>query len=240
MLTIFHTNDLHGRLDEAMARRVSEWKLDAGDGALYFDSGDCIKAGNLAIPIRQEPAWGLLRAAGCDAGTLGNRESHPLEAGFRAKLRGAAHPILVANLRKKGSDPPFPGLMTLERNGIKVGVIGAMVPMVTERMAAARASAYLWDPPIPAIVDHARGLRGEVDCLIAITHIGYAKDRELASACPELDLILGGHSHTLLEQPEQMGETFVCQGGAFGNFIGVYRWAARGRLEHAELRPFRI
>lgn len=236
MLTLFHTNDLHGRLTEAMALQIAEWKAEEGMGGLYFDSGDCIKAGNLAIPLRSERAWGLLERAGCDAGTLGNRESHPLESAFQAKLKGVRHPLLVANLRRRNGERVLPASIVLEREGIRVGVVGTMVAMVTERMAAAKASAFLWDPPIPAACAEARRLRPDVDCLVGLTHIGFRQDQELAAAGPEFDLILGGHSHTVLESPVRIGETFVCQGGAFGKVVGVYRWEGRGRLAGAELR----
>jgi 2',3'-cyclic-nucleotide 2'-phosphodiesterase (5'-nucleotidase family) len=105
------------------------------------------------------------------------------------------------------------------------------VPMVTERMASRHASAYIWDPPIPVAATLAEALRPKVDCLIALTHIGHRQDLELASSCPLFDLILGGHSHTVLEEPVRVGDTFVCQGGSHGRFIGKYRWSGKGSLE---------
>ena len=230
MLTLLHTNDFHGTLDEGRAAFIKKLKSDSG--ALYFDSGDCIKAGNLAIPLKTEPAWGLLHVAGCDASTLGNRETHVLEKGFLAKITGAEHPILCANLRYKAPPqmPLIPSLI-LEKAGVKVGIVGVMVPMVTERMASRHASAYLWDAPIPVAMQIAEVLRPEVDCLIALTHIGHRQDLELASSCPSFDVVLGGHSHTVLEQPVRVGDTFVCQGGSHGRFIGKYRWSGKGSLE---------
>lgn len=230
MLTLLHTNDFHGTLDEARASFIKRLKLESE--ALFFDSGDCIKAGNLAIPLKPEPAWGLLHEAGCDASTLGNRETHVLEKGFLAKIAGAEHPILCANLRYKASAlmPLLPSLV-FEKAGLKVGIIGVMVPMVTERMASRHASAYIWSAPIPAAKQIAEFLRPQVDCLIALTHIGHRQDLELASSCPLFDVVLGGHSHTVLEQPERVGDTFVCQGGSHGRFIGKYRWSGRGSLE---------
>ena len=234
MLTLLHTNDFHGTLDEARASFIKRLKQESE--ALYFDSGDCIKAGNLAIPLKPEPAWGLLRKAGCDASTLGNRETHVLEKGFLAKIAGAEHPIVCANLRFKNGGKPLPETLILEHSGIRVGVLGVMVPMVTERMASRHASAYIWDAPIHVAKKFAEVLRPQVDCLIALTHIGHRQDLELAAACPLFDIILGGHSHTVLEQPVRVGDTFVCQAGSHGRFIGKYRWSGRGSLE-GELIP---
>lgn len=234
-LTILHTNDFHGKLDAAKAdairRRKEDWR------ALYFDCGDCIKAGNLAVPLREDPAWALLEAAGCDAGTLGNRETHILAAAFKAKIAGARHPLLCANLRTKSGELVLPPSKVFEHEGVRVGVVGVMVPMVTERMATQSASAYLWDPPIARLNEEARRLRPEVDLLIALTHIGHRQDLKAAEECRDVDLILGGHSHTIIESPERVGNAWVCQAGSHGRYLGAYRWKVGAGLVDGRLEP---
>lgn len=235
MLTILHTNDFHGTLNRERAEAIRGLK-ESTDG-IYLDSGDCIKSGNLNVPLKPEAAWSHLATAGCDAGTIGNRETHLLESAFEAKMAGHEHPIVCANMRRRDGRLVFPEVHFLHRPDYRIAVIGTMVPMVTSRMAARHASAYLWDPPIPSIVERAESLRNEVDCLIAVTHIGTKLDLELARQCPHLDFILGGHSHTVLEEPERVGNTFVCQGGSHGKFVGRYLWKGRGQLEDADLIP---
>ncbi|HVL39819.1 MAG TPA: hypothetical protein VM328_10565 [Fimbriimonadaceae bacterium] len=220
-LTLLHTNDFHGALDQQVADRLRDFKSDG----LYLDSGDVIKAGNLGVPIRAEPAWGFLASAGCDASVLGNRETHVLESAFQAKIRGCRHPLLCANLRHKDGSRPLAGHLLLERGGMRVGIIAAMVPMVTEKMASRAASAYLWDPPLGVLKPMATEIRPHVELLIALTHIGFRQDQDLARLCPELDVILGGHSHTVLETPVQVGRTWICQGGSHGRYAGLYAWS---------------
>lgn len=224
-LRILHTNDFHGTLDAAKVAFLQSLRTPE---TLYCDSGDCIRAGNLAIPIRPELAWTFLAQAGCDASVLGNRETHVLESAFAKKIEGATHPILVANLVNRSGTSVFSASTVIERAGLKIGLIGAMVPMVTERMATAPLSAFLWSPPMPAVKREAARLRPEVDVLIALTHIGHRQDCELAGQCPELDVILGGHSHTVLPEPVRLGSTWICQGGSHGKFVGVYEWDAGG------------
>lgn len=233
-LTFLHTNDFHGRLDEARVARLRQ--LREQENAVYFDSGDCVKSGNLAIPVRQEKCWELLAQAGCAASVPGNRESHPMAMAFKAKLHGATHPVLCANLWDKSGGLNLPPSLEIQHCGVRIGVVAAMVPMVTERMKASlAASSYLWTAPIPAIQEHAKLLRPRCDVLVALTHIGYKQDLALAEACPELDLILGGHSHTVLEAPTRVGNTWVCQGGSHGRYVGVYRWAKGAGLVDARL-----
>jgi len=233
-LVLLHTNDLHGKLTAAAADRLLSLKPENG---LYLDSGDCVKAGNLAVPLRDDPAWALLRRAGCDVGVLGNRETQVVAPAFKGKIAGAGHPLLCGNLRTKSGERPLPGTLVLEAGGFRVGVVGVMVPMVTERMATKAASAYLWDPPIPTAAALATELRSQVDCLIALTHIGYAEDLKLAEACPSFDLVLGGHSHLALSSPARVGRVWVMQGGSHGRLVGRYEWSAKAGLVSAELLP---
>lgn len=226
-VTFLHTNDFHGALDSRRAEIIRAMK---GEDAVYFDSGDCIKCGNLGIPTRPEKAWALLAEAGCDASVLGNRETHLIPAAFRAKLEGHAHPLLCGNLRAKDGSRPLPATIQLKAGGLRIGVLAVMVPMVTARMKTQAASAYLWDPPIETAARLAAELRKDVDLVVALTHIGHRQDLGLAEACPDIDLIFGGHSHTVLERPQRVGRTWVCQGGSHGRFVGRYVWE-EGRLD---------
>jgi 2',3'-cyclic-nucleotide 2'-phosphodiesterase (5'-nucleotidase family) len=227
-VTILHTNDLHGTLSSEKLATLRPMR-DKSD--FYFDTGDAIKAGNLAIPLRPEPVWGRLTDLDCDASVLGNRESHILTGAFAAKIAGAQHPLLAANMRRRDGSHPVQESLILTRNGIRFGIFGVMVPMVTERMKTAPASAFLWDAPILVAERWAETLRPEVDCVIALTHICHRADRELADR-GVVDIIFGGHSHTVLAEPEQIGRTAICQGGSHAKFYGHYQWDGRltGRL----------
>ena len=234
-ITLIHTNDLHGSLTPKKLPFLSSLRKGAD---LYLDSGDCIQAGNLGVPLKPDPAWPLLAEAGCDAGTIGNRESHVLRSAFQSKLKGCEHPLVCANLHEKKSDDPLPPSLTIDAGGLKVGIVGVMVPMVTERMKTQAASAYLWDQPVPVAVEHAERLRPGVDLLIALTHIGLNQDRALAEATDKFDLILGAHSHDVLDPPEVVNGTPICQGGSHAHYIGRYVLDSSARLVESELLPW--
>jgi len=226
-IRILHTNDMHGSLDERRFEKLLALRKSVD---VYFDSGDVIKTGNLGLPMRPEAAWPMLDELSCSASVLGNRETHVLEAAFNAKLAGAKHPILCANLRRKDGTRPLPSSLVVEFEGIRMGVFGVMVPMVTERMASRVASAFLWDPPIAVADSLIEELRPRVDLLICLSHIGHRQDLELAAKCPSLDIVFGGHSHTVLPHPEKVGNTYVCQGGSHNRFAGVYEWSSAAGL----------
>jgi 2',3'-cyclic-nucleotide 2'-phosphodiesterase (5'-nucleotidase family) len=230
VLRILHTNDFHGALDSAREEKLRALRSQVD---VYFDCGDAVKSGNLAIPLKPEPVWKRLANLECTASVPGNRESHVIAAAFAKKIEGHTHPILCANLRLKSGERPLPGHLLLEIGGLRIGVVGVMVPMVTSRMATQAASAYLWDQPIPAAISEAESIRAEVDCLIALTHIGLRQDRELAGSYPHFDLILGGHSHDVLVEPVVVGKTSICQTGSHGHFAGVSEWSpGSGLVRH--------
>lgn len=230
-LRILHTNDLHGRLTSENKAPLAEARRNTD---LYFDTGDCIKTGNLGMPLGKEPVWAILSELDCTASVIGNRETHILEPPFEAKLAGAGHPVLCANMRRRDGTLPLARSLVLDLNGLKVGVFGVSVPMVTDRMASKVASAFLWDQPVDVARTLCHDLRPNVDLLIALTHIGFPKDVALAEACPEIDVIFGGHSHTVLEEPRSVGKTWICQGGSHAHYFGLYEWDSdrfSGRLD---------
>lgn len=208
------------------------------DADLYFDTGDCIKAGNLAIPIGEEPVWKRLRSLDITASVPGNRESHILPAGKRAKFAGFDHEILCANWFDKKGNLEFKDQIIIEVNGIKLGLFGIMVAMVTPNMRTQAASAYLWQNPLETAKLLVPELRKRCDILVALTHIGIQNDRKLAALCPEIDVIFGGHSHTILEHPEKVGNTWICQGGSHGRFVGSYGLDPEKGLTEAALIPW--
>jgi 2',3'-cyclic-nucleotide 2'-phosphodiesterase (5'-nucleotidase family) len=231
---ILHTNDFHGMLDEAREAHLQVLRRDCD---FYFDCGDAIKSGNLAVPLRPEEAWKHLASLDCSASVPGNRESHVLAGAFAKKIEGHRHPIVCANMHLKSGLQPLPGYLLFEHGSLRVGVVGVMVAMVTKRMATQAASAYLWDPPIPKAIAVGEELRPNVDLLIALTHIGLRQDRELASQWGGFDLILGGHSHDVLQEPVVVGKTAICQTGSHGRFAGVYEWDSGSGLAEHKLAP---
>ncbi len=233
-IRILQTNDFHGTLSPAKVERLQSLRTEVD---FYFDCGDCIKAGNLAVPLKPDAAWPALGALGCTASVLGNRETHVLERAFRLKIEGARHPILCANLHDKQGRFPLARSIVLDHPEGRVGVIGVMVPMITSKMPTQAASIYLWEPPIATAKVLAEVMRGEVDCLIALTHVGYAQDQKLAEVCPYFDVILGGHSHTVLEQPTVIGKTAVCQAGSHGRFAAVMEWSKSQGIHDYRLAP---
>ncbi len=222
-LTILHTNDFHNHFIPAQAAFTKKEKA-RNENVLLLDSGDAISAGNVGVRPRGEPVLTLMSETGYDAMTLGNREFHVADALLRLKLSKAAFPVLCANIRwreDKGETlPVVPSLTKTLPNGLRVAVFGLTVPMVTPRMTARLVSAFVFDDPVETAKLQIARLRLDADVLIALTHIGLREDERLAAACPDLDLIIGGHSHNKLHEPLVVNGVPIVQAGWFGHYLG--------------------
>lgn len=222
-LHILHTNDFHSRLADAQAQTIRRAK-DGLENALLLDAGDAISAGNVGVRPGGEPILTLMSVTGYDAMTMGNREFHVADALLRCKIGKAQFPILCANMRWREDQgeilPVASQIVKTMLSGLRVGVFGLTVPMVTPRMTARVLSAFVFDDPVAVARQQIAGLRSQVDVLIALTHIGIREDERLAAACPDIDLIVGGHSHVTLETPKVVNGVPIVQAKMYGHYLG--------------------
>ena len=222
-LHLFHTNDFHGKLTEVGANRLRAAVAGiGGEPYLLLDAGDAVKAGNVGVNPWGEPILETMSDLNYAAMTLGNREFHVWQTALETKINRARFPVLCANMRPKtvGSLSPIQGSVTRQIGGLTVSVFGVTVPMVTEAMAAKVVSAFVFDDPIETARRQVATLRYNADILIALTHIGIGQDRRLAEAVPGIDLIVGGHTHVVLEQPEVVAGVPILQAGSHARYFG--------------------
>lgn len=231
VLTIIHTADLHARLDDAAAEALGF--LRAHTGALLLDSGDAVAAGNVYV-LPDEPVLARMTDVGYDAMAVGNREFFFRKAGMLRKLTRARFPILCANLLPlTGHLGPVLRWTTLHAGEQTVGVFGLAPTMIPpgswgERFSDLRFLS--WEGAARAAIE---ALRRRCDWLLALSHRGLADDLALAELCPEIDAILGGHTHT--RDTRQVGPrpTLVAHPGHHARSVSVLRLerGADGRNE---------
>lgn len=147
----------------------------------------------------------LMNRIGYDAMTVGNHELAHIENHTRDALSLARFPLLGANVELATDKlPPLTSHITLKTDtGRRIGVLG---------LSTGSGEGVRVRKPLEVVPQYLR-LRDEHDVLVALTHIGYAADRQLAREFPQFDLIIGGHSHTLLEQALLENDVLVAQAG---------------------------
>ncbi|WP_270164853.1 bifunctional metallophosphatase/5'-nucleotidase [Paenibacillus sp. SYP-B4298] len=224
-VVLLHSNDLHSRLEQAarMASFISAERAACGaEELLVVDCGDHMDR----MRVETEGSDGrvnieLLNAAGYDAVTLGNNEGltytkAELESAYASY---AGFEVLCANLYEQDSGlrPEWLHPHTkLTRNGIRIGITA---------VTAAFAEFYRllgWEAthPYEEVRRQVEQLRGEVDVLIVLSHLGLSADERMAEDIDGIDLILGAHTHHLLLEPIVRGSTTICAAGKFGEYMG--------------------
>ena len=194
-LALLHTADMHNRLSQAAARRLAELRRE--HGALLLDSGDAVGAGNVTLRLR-EPIIELMNQAGYAAMAVGNREYFFRKRGMIRKTWAARFAVLSANLRALRGDLGHIQAWTIvtAAEGSRVGIFGLTPTMIA---GGSRAELFsdmrfiAWQEAVRAVL---AALHGQVDWVVALSHLGKKCDRRLASAFSEIDVVLGGHNHS--------------------------------------------
>lgn len=227
-MRIYHTSDLHDR--RGIAARLRE--LRAVQPGLLFDCGDSLR-GSQTVYHRREPIVDEIDAAGYDAQAIGNREFHYLYPLLRARAQRMAHPLVCTNLIDTKNRPlPFVPSMTLRQDGVNVHVLGLLIMQYPLGSPWERVFGWRFLDPWDAIEPYARGVP-DGDALVVLSHVGLSLDRKLAERVPRIDLILGGHSHDTLFEPEYAGDVPIVHAGPYGRFVSrtVLRYdAGRSRF----------
>ncbi|MDR1793866.1 MAG: bifunctional metallophosphatase/5'-nucleotidase [Erysipelotrichaceae bacterium] len=218
-LTILHSNDIHG---DFMAEVIEEKTLGGVSmlsgylqkvrkeekNVIYTISGDMIRGSLIDSEYQGLSTIDIMNALAPDVVTLGNHEVDYGVAHLLFLERCARFPIINANLYLTNSGVRlFRSHLIKEIDGMKILFIGVM----TEEVLASARQEKL----IGSFVDvrEAAGEIGkicnnyqseDIDFTVILTHIGFEEDKKLAALLDErwgVDLIIGGHSHTLLEEP---------------------------------------
>ncbi len=223
-LTILHTNDTHGHLlpfnypdaDRraieglgaegdlgGIARRatlVERIRRDVrarGGTTWLVDVGDFSDGTPFSLAYKGEADVAAMNAAGYDLATLGNHEFNYPAAHTRRLVTLARYSLLCANVTDRATGRPLLPASLVRRVGpVRVGVFGLM----TRDAATYPAGKEAFD--VANEIDAARrtvaALRRQADVIVLLSHAGEDVDEELARQVPDLDVIVGGHSHSRL------------------------------------------
>jgi 2',3'-cyclic-nucleotide 2'-phosphodiesterase (5'-nucleotidase family) len=247
-LTLLHFNDLHGRLDSLprLAALIQHERAQAraeGRSLLVLDGNDSSDNGQWESALTQGRAnFTLLEALGVDATVLGNNEPQWGRAAL-AKLVAAVHfAVLAANLVDV-ADPArraVPGLLAstlLNFDSFTLGLIGltAHFPGIYDSLG------YQSLDPLPIVQCEIAAFKAQgARALILLSHLGLPEDEALARACPEIAVIVGGHTHTLLTEPQRIGETLIVQAGQYGQYLGRLNLDLDPHTGHATHFQYRL
>ena len=239
-LTILHSNDMHGdflaeQIDEKLVGGVS---LLSGyvnmvrrqeKNVLYAIAGDMFRGSVIDSEYKGVSTIGIMNLLGPDVATIGN---HEVDYGLAHLLfleKCANFPIINANFHIRSNHKRlFQPLYIAEIDGMKILFIG----IITEDVLAQTKAEEL----IGSFVDIGEAAQEvgnicnaynaiDIDFTVLLTHIGFEEDKKLAALLDPawgVDVIIGGHSHTFLEEPVLVNDIYIVQAGTGTDQIGRF------------------
>ena len=231
-LNILHINDWHSRIESnnkyestcsaeeegkgecfgGAARLVTaiaaERKKLEGQNVLLLNGGDNFQGSLFYTTYKGKTEAEFLNQMKFDAMTVGNHEFDDGEDALAPFLDVITFPVLSANVKAsaaaKVGDRIKPSVV-IELGGQKIGIVGA-VTNDTPDLATPGPNITIEDD-IKTITAEVEKLKGQgVNKIIALTHVGYPRDKEMIAKIPGVDVVVGGHSHSLLSNTDPKAE----------------------------------
>ncbi len=237
-LGIIHTNDTHGKLLPFYANGENGWggvakrrvaiqraRSDTDYYWLVLHAGDAFQGSPISNLLTGFLDIECMNQMGYDAMCLGN---HEFDFGYdllRSRFTDANFAIVCANVidRERGV-PVAPPYKILRRGDYRIGIIGLTTETLLTETHPTIDKYVDAVPAIPVASNMAKYLRSiGCDIVIALTHQGYKRDLAMAEAVPELDLVVGGHTHTDLTEPTVVGKVLVTQDFQWGERLGILK-----------------
>jgi len=231
-LNILHINDFHSRIEainkfDSTCSAEEESKKEcfggaarlktaidqrraalAGQNVLTLNAGDNFQGSLFYSTYKGTAELEMVNAIKFDAMTLGNHEFDDGEKALAPFMDKVAFPVTAANVEisdastiKKKPEPS----VVLDIGGQKIGIIG-VVTTETPELASPGPNVKFTDD-VAAITKEAAKLKAQgVNKIIALTHVGYTRDLSDIAKIPDVDVVVGGHSHTLLSNTDPKAE----------------------------------
>jgi 2',3'-cyclic-nucleotide 2'-phosphodiesterase (5'-nucleotidase family) len=238
-LTILHMNDAHGRYlpykdtetgemvggfsrAAALIEKIRAENRARGRETLVLFAGDLLTGTPLSMIYKGELGVRLMNRIGFTAMAVGNHEFDQGQNNLMGKLKPMLEfPALSANIVNSEGEFPFKSMIELkdQQSGTKIVIFGLTTENTPTSTHPANVTGLKFLDPTNTAREILAGLH-EDDLVIALTHLGALEDRNLAEACPEIDVIVGGHSHTALTTPAMVGRTLIVQAGAYAKYVG--------------------
>ena len=220
-VVILHTNDVHGHLladgETGGSARIAGIVRQI-EPQLLFDGGDIFTGTPIADMSEGRAVIDVMNAIGYDAVALGNHEFDNGINVLRERMIDADFRFLSANVEAPLEDLQQRAIFNVD--GIRFGVIGLTTGDLKTTSHPKNMERVQVMDVVRAIENTLPRLAAQTDFLIVLAHIRPDEELRVARVFPEVDLIIGGHSHRELREPVRVGETMIVQAGGYGRFVG--------------------
>ncbi|HOT21672.1 MAG TPA: 5'-nucleotidase C-terminal domain-containing protein [Sedimentibacter sp.] len=231
-ITVIHTNDTHSRLIGTnteigfakIATLIKEAK-EANPNTLVLDAGDTLHGMPIVNISKGENAIKVLEAAGYDYMTLGNHDfNYGKERLFELRDMSQVG-MLSANIVDENGEYIFTPYVIEEVGDVKVGIYGLSTPDTVILTNPNNVVGLVFKDPIEVSKEMVEELEDKTDVIIALAHLGLDESstltsKALAQEVEGIDLIIDGHSHSMLEAGQLENNTLIVQTKNYGQNLG--------------------
>lgn len=252
-LILLHTNDSHGSILPVdslggMAERATFIRLvrEQHPAVLLVDAGDINTGQAVSNMFDARPDIDAYNYMEYDAVTLGNHEFDKPIAVLLAQMKQAVFPFIASNVayqgKKLGKD-----YLVKKIDGIKVGIFGLTTTNTAN--VSINAKEVSFEDEVKAAKQVVKLLKDqEVDIIIGLTHLGftetypgYITSYTLAREVEGIDILVDGHSHSYIEEPEKVNHTWVVTANQSGRYVGEGKITLKdGHIEEFKWKPVQI
>ncbi len=247
-ITIVHTNDTHARVESSstslgfakIATYVKQLR-EENPNLLLLDAGDTFHGQTIATLNFGEAITGVLNVLKYDVMTVGN---HDFNYGTPRllELRDMLNFDMVAANVLKGDESLFEPYVIKEVAGVTFGIFGLATPETAYKTHPKYVEGLTFADPIAYSQKMVDELKGKVDIIIALGHIGDDEGSEVTSidiinAVDGIDIFVDGHSHTTHEKGKMVKETLLVQAGEYDQNLGIVELTVKdGKIVTKEAR----
>ncbi len=245
-VSLLFTSDEHGYVArQSQLQGVVTAAREANpEGTLLISCGDVFEGSAETGVLGLEASKTMLKIAGYDLMTLGNHDFDRGPAITRDWVKNAPCPVIVSNVidtttgRNLENTSPS---KVVELNGVKIGLIGVTTQETVAILPKSKLEGLSITDPITAVKQEVAKLRASgIQVIGLISHLGLPADHEMAKSVPDLNFILGGHTHDAMEVPQYEGETLIAHSGCFRQSIGHLDLEVNDQSGQVESRDYRL
>ena len=235
-LTIIHVNDAHGRTQaEPYISKMANDLKNRGENFLVLDAGDRLHGQTATNLSKGESSVEIMNTVGYNAMVTGNHDYNFGIDRLNELCNIMNFPLLAANVYDSNGNLLFKPYEVFKMDGITVGVFGITTPETKTQSDPRIVGGLTFADPAETAAETVSTLKAEgCDIIIALAHLGddeptapENKSDALADVAG-IDIIIDGHSHTLLENGRNVGNALITQTDGHGQHIGVIEITVSG------------
>ncbi len=238
-LTILYFNDIHGHLEPwkpngegeatvggiarigGLVARIRSENARSGRATIVLEAGDILQGTPMSAIFRGQPDVVAFNALRLDAMAVGNHEFDFGQENLLSLVALARFPILSANVFHTDGRPFARASVTIEPlPGFRIAILGLTTRDAPATTYPSNVAGLVFDDPVATARHVVPLLRERSDLVVALTHIGLSEDQRLAESVPGVDVVIGGHTHLALGEPDMAHGAIICQAGDNGRFLG--------------------